>query len=257
MQGRWDDNDGGRHEYIADHGWGGQSHSHSHHSHGHSSYGHGSYNQYGGGGSSTGYEQDYSYNYDYGDSPSPNRFVDGHYDPEHWPNDVDGSGQRESGYSAYSTGSQRIDFSNPHHGYDPHATHWADAEQAVPVNGYDHKYDPNVNSYYEGKYDNFLYGVPPDPYETKNVDGFLSADERDLKDEQLRSQNPFFRALNRLFGSGVEARGIERVPEEERDGTHTIGLLLLWWSVNCVVSTFPIGVSADAQHAYATKTLTL
>jgi hypothetical protein len=33
------------------------------------------------------------------------------------------------------------------------------------------------------------------------------------------------------------------VPEDERDGKHTIGLMLLWWSVNTVVSTFPIGVS--------------
>lgn len=41
---------------------------------------------------------------------------------------------------------------------------------------------------------------------------------------------------------GVEVRGIERVPEDERDGKHTIGLLLLWWSVNMVVSSVPIGV---------------
>lgn len=75
--------------------------------------------------------------------------------------------------------------------------------------------------------------------------GFLAAEERGVGDAELQSRNPLFRGLRRLFRSGVEARGIERVPEDERDGKHTIGLLLLWWSVNCVVSTFPIGVSSS------------
>ena len=64
-------------------------------------------------------------------------------------------------------------------------------------------------------------------------------------------KSPLHRFFKRLFNSGVEARGIERVPEDERDGTHTIGLLLLWWSVNSVVSTVPIGVSGEFPNSFA------
>lgn len=48
----------------------------------------------------------------------------------------------------------------------------------------------------------------------------------------------------RLFSNHVEEKGIERIPESERSSRHLPGLLLLWFSVNLVVSTFPIGVSA-------------
>ncbi|KAK4685105.1 hypothetical protein P7C73_g5056, partial [Tremellales sp. Uapishka_1] len=58
----------------------------------------------------------------------------------------------------------------------------------------------------------------------------------------------FFRWLQKASAMGVEVRGIERVPEDERDGKHTIGLLLLWFSVNSVVSTFPIGLLAQAYY---------
>lgn len=68
-------------------------------------------------------------------------------------------------------------------------------------------------------------------------------------EEDVASQNALFRALGKLFNRGVEARGIEPVPEDERDGKHTIGLLIMWWSVNCVISTFPIGVSTSTLHA--------
>ncbi|ORX37540.1 cytosine-purine permease [Kockovaella imperatae] len=61
------------------------------------------------------------------------------------------------------------------------------------------------------------------------------------------------RFFRKLFDHGVEARGIERVPEEERDGTHTIGLLLLWWSVNSVVSTVPIGLLAQPFYGLSFK----
>jgi len=66
-----------------------------------------------------------------------------------------------------------------------------------------------------------------------------------VREDELAGRNPLFRAFRRVFDRGVEARGIERVPEDERDGKHTIGLMLLWWSVNMVVSTVPIGVSSS------------
>lgn len=55
-----------------------------------------------------------------------------------------------------------------------------------------------------------------------------------------RKQKGFW---GRLFSTHVEEKGIERIPESERSRRHLPGLLLLWWSVNLVVSTFPIGVS--------------
>ena len=70
-----------------------------------------------------------------------------------------------------------------------------------------------------------------------------------LHEEDVAQKSSLHRFLEKVFGHGVEARGIERVPEDERDGTHTIGLLLLWWSVNMVVSTVPIGVRSGARQA--------
>ncbi|KAJ7581387.1 cytosine-purine permease [Mycena floridula] len=50
------------------------------------------------------------------------------------------------------------------------------------------------------------------------------------------------RIFKRLFDHGVEARGVERVPENERENTKIWNNLLLWWSVNTVLTTIPIGV---------------
>ncbi|GFZ52283.1 hypothetical protein JCM24511_10056 [Saitozyma sp. JCM 24511] len=68
------------------------------------------------------------------------------------------------------------------------------------------------------------------------------------ENELVTQKGPIYRWLSKAFDMGVEARGIERVPEDERDGKHTIGLLLLWWSVNSVVSTVPIGLLAQAYY---------
>ncbi|KAF8507739.1 permease for cytosine/purines, uracil, thiamine, allantoin-domain-containing protein [Gautieria morchelliformis] len=51
--------------------------------------------------------------------------------------------------------------------------------------------------------------------------------------------------LGKLFDAGVEARGIERVPEYERQNKHAIGLILFWFSVNIVLTTLPIGMLAQ------------
>ncbi|KIJ33890.1 hypothetical protein M422DRAFT_264021 [Sphaerobolus stellatus SS14] len=45
-----------------------------------------------------------------------------------------------------------------------------------------------------------------------------------------------------LMWAVVEARGIERVPESERQNKHSIGLLLLWFSVNIALTTIPLGM---------------
>ncbi|KAJ6621821.1 hypothetical protein B0H10DRAFT_947095 [Mycena sp. CBHHK59/15] len=65
-------------------------------------------------------------------------------------------------------------------------------------------------------------------------------------------------ALSKLFASGVEARGVERVPEDQRETKNTWNNLLMWWSVNTVLTTIPIGVLAQEfytltlPHAIAT-----
>ena len=81
----------------------------------------------------------------------------------------------------------------------------------------------------------------PSPYTQQRQHPIADTEEHE---DAIIYKSPLHRVFKRMFNSGVEARGIERVPEDERDGTHTIGLLLLWWSVNSVVSTVPIGVSA-------------
>ncbi|KIK79423.1 hypothetical protein PAXRUDRAFT_834106 [Paxillus rubicundulus Ve08.2h10] len=48
--------------------------------------------------------------------------------------------------------------------------------------------------------------------------------------------------LSKLFESGVEARGVERVPENQRETKNAWNNLLMWWSVNTVLTTIPIGV---------------
>ncbi|KAG0691788.1 permease for cytosine/purines, uracil, thiamine, allantoin-domain-containing protein [Suillus ampliporus] len=52
--------------------------------------------------------------------------------------------------------------------------------------------------------------------------------------------------LAKLFASGVEARGIERVPEDQRESKNAWNNLLMWWSVNAVLTTIPIGVLAQS-----------
>ncbi|THH15143.1 hypothetical protein EW146_g5289 [Bondarzewia mesenterica] len=64
--------------------------------------------------------------------------------------------------------------------------------------------------------------------------------------------------LAKIFNSGVEARGVERVPEDQREDKHAWNNLLMWWSVNTVLTTIPIGVLAQEfytltmPHAIAT-----
>lgn len=78
-----------------------------------------------------------------------------------------------------------------------------------------------------------------------------------VREDEIRNRFARFGPLGKLFDAGVEARGIERVPEDERDDKHAIGLMLLWFSVNTVATTIPIGLLAQAfytltyQHAIA------
>ncbi|KAG1723685.1 permease for cytosine/purines, uracil, thiamine, allantoin-domain-containing protein [Suillus lakei] len=53
--------------------------------------------------------------------------------------------------------------------------------------------------------------------------------------------------LSRLFASGVEARGVERVPETQRESKNAWNNILMWWSVNTVFDIIPIGVLAQSN----------
>lgn len=54
--------------------------------------------------------------------------------------------------------------------------------------------------------------------------------------------------LSRLFASGVEARGVERVSENQRESKNAWNNLLMWWSVNTVLTTIPVGVLAQSVY---------
>ncbi|KZS97320.1 cytosine-purine permease [Sistotremastrum niveocremeum HHB9708] len=51
--------------------------------------------------------------------------------------------------------------------------------------------------------------------------------------------------LAKLFDHGVEARGVERCPEDQREDQHFWNNLLMWWSVNACLTTVPIGILAQ------------
>ncbi|KAG1827540.1 permease for cytosine/purines, uracil, thiamine, allantoin-domain-containing protein [Suillus subaureus] len=52
--------------------------------------------------------------------------------------------------------------------------------------------------------------------------------------------------LSRLFASGIEARGVERMPENQRESKNAWNNILMWWSVNTVFDIIPIGVLAQS-----------
>ncbi|KAG1782324.1 permease for cytosine/purines, uracil, thiamine, allantoin-domain-containing protein [Suillus placidus] len=52
--------------------------------------------------------------------------------------------------------------------------------------------------------------------------------------------------LSRLFASKVEARGVERMPENQRESKNIGNNILMWWSVNTVFDIIPIGVLAQS-----------
>lgn len=87
-----------------------------------------------------------------------------------------------------------------------------------------------------------INGVEHYPADDKYMLDSSNDSGRDL--ELLGPDPPKRRGFwGRMFGNHIEEEGIQRIPEEDRSNKHLPGLLLLWWSVNSAVSTFPIGVS--------------
>lgn len=54
------------------------------------------------------------------------------------------------------------------------------------------------------------------------------------------------RFLSRLFANGIETRGVERVPENQRESKNAWNNILMWWSVNTVFDIIPVGVLAQS-----------
>ncbi|GAB5587441.1 hypothetical protein Unana1_02341 [Umbelopsis nana] len=86
----------------------------------------------------------------------------------------------------------------------------------------------------------------------------ITAIERE-PDQILAARNTFLGKLyKRAFSMGVEARGVERVLEDDRSPKNALNNLLMWFSVNTVLTTIPIGALAQTYftltlpHAIAT-----
>jgi hypothetical protein len=83
--------------------------------------------------------------------------------------------------------------------------------------------------------DNQTYGdekVTPSPYEGEDVSNPDHLAEKE-PEQVLASRNSMLgKMYQRFFSMGVEARGVERVLEDDRDPKNAINNLLMWFSVN-------------------------
>ncbi|KAI2604688.1 purine-cytosine permease [Hypoxylon sp. NC1633] len=74
---------------------------------------------------------------------------------------------------------------------------------------------------------------------------FGEIDSNAVHDTELTSGQPWYAKLQRWAGKiGVEQRGIERVPSDERTDSSMLQVGTLWFSANMVVSSFAIGALA-------------
>lgn len=85
-----------------------------------------------------------------------------------------------------------------------------------------------------------------EPLEKKTADSDPQSVES-LREVPVAEHAPLQRWLNRLDGiSGLEARGIERVPEELRHPKVTTGsyvqMFLIWFAINCAANNMTIGI---------------
>ncbi|KAF6820699.1 purine-cytosine permease (NCS1 nucleoside transporter) [Colletotrichum sojae] len=81
--------------------------------------------------------------------------------------------------------------------------------------------------------------------EKKDVARGYMGDDRAVHEEDFATGTSTYAKLQRLAGKlGVEQRGIERVPEDERTNDSLSMVATLWCSANMVVSSFAIGVLA-------------
>ncbi|KAF2006391.1 purine-cytosine permease [Amniculicola lignicola CBS 123094] len=89
-------------------------------------------------------------------------------------------------------------------------------------------------------YDNYNHDVEKDAIGSGSLG---SEDRAAIPGESFEYGNGVTAKLQRLAGKfHVEQRGIERVPEDERDDTSLLNVATMWLSANMVVSSFAIGL---------------
>ena len=95
-------------------------------------------------------------------------------------------------------------------------------------------------------YEKQAYDVEQHPYRDEKHRSSISPDETGaVPGEVLLAGDSFSAKMQRLAVKfGVEARGIERVPEDERTDKSTFKVGTMWCAANMVVSSFAIGVLA-------------
>jgi hypothetical protein len=79
---------------------------------------------------------------------------------------------------------------------------------------------------------------------SNNSDDYIPDDRGAVPAETFVVGDSWYAKTQRLAGKfGVEQRGIERVPNDERDNAHISQVGTMWLSANMVVSSFAIGTS--------------
>lgn len=87
---------------------------------------------------------------------------------------------------------------------------------------------------------------------TEPVEGSSSAVTNEVSDVfELQQRKGFFRSLRRgedwLDNKlGIETRGIDRIPEEEKQPPSSWNMFLFWWSLNVHVGVVPLGILGPA-----------
>lgn len=80
--------------------------------------------------------------------------------------------------------------------------------------------------------------MPIDDVETADTKGYSGGKATALEEDAIVDRfGPARSLFAKMFAAGVEARGIERVPETERSDRNSANSLFLWFSVNTVLTT--------------------
>jgi NCS1 nucleoside transporter family len=89
------------------------------------------------------------------------------------------------------------------------------------------------------------YNAPHGSAHDKHHPNIIPDSSGAVHGESLVAGNSLYARIQRLAGRyGVEQRGIERVPEDERTDKSTLKVGTMWLAANMVVSSFAIGVLA-------------
>ena len=82
-------------------------------------------------------------------------------------------------------------------------------------------------------------GVVPSQHPVAyNGDKTAVGDEAALREDAIASRyGPLQGFFKRMLAMGVEVRGVERVPEDERTDRNSMNSLFMWFSVNTVLTT--------------------